>query len=191
LQNCQAELKEQYIQDEETLKIAMGLILTDMLSSKITEIMIIERETYKSLAMLYINYHEAAIEMMPSIIKRLIIAYSQLVQSIVLLKPNPAATEPEQLPSKDEDLLGEIYQLPPKEEDLSADTYQLEALIEQLRSEKQDFADKFKHSKKLLSLIAIHYKEQLGIGSAEQMESMKISEIASIFKIEWLEKDNP
>ena len=176
LENNKAILDSQYASDEAQLKEALGAPLTEKLNSKITDIIALEKKSYKNLSYLFIDYQPAAIEMLPMTVGKIISAYIQCIKEAITIDKELAASKEEAVAvaekSKEVD-----------EADVD-DVFQYEALIEQLRFEKQDFADKFKASQALLKAIYTKYKDSIDVDKVETLDKLKIPEIAAIFKVE-------
>jgi hypothetical protein len=171
IQNSRDALKDQLSHNENTLKNTLEPMLTPDLAKKITELVVIERDSYKNLIKLYVDYHPAAIEMMPFLMNQIISSYIQCFEHVILLKPTEAAASKEAAPEEADDELPE--------------NFQFEALIEQLRYEKQDFANKYKDASKLLKTICTNHKEQLKLNINESIEHMNLADIAKAFNIEF------
>lgn len=168
-------LNDQYISDEDRLKKVAGAFLTDDLQLKITEIVSVEKKNCQNLMALFLDYHPAAIEMLPSITNNITSAYIDCIQYIIL-QSKIIKVEEEAAPKE------EVVEEKP-EEDLD-EMFQYQALIEQLRYEKQDFADKYKYAQQLLDAIYQKYKDQLDINKEhESISTMKLDDIANVFDV--------
>lgn len=168
LQNSKAVLQNQLSHNANTLKNTLEPMLNPDLEKKIGELISIERDSYKNLIKLYVDYHPAAIEMMPFLINKIVSSYIQCFEHLMLLSPEKATEE-----VKEED----PNELP--------EHFEFEALIEQLRYEKQDFANKYKDASKLLKTICVTHKDQLKINVDESLEHMNLFDIAKLFNIEF------
>lgn len=179
-ENSISMLKAQLSNNEATLKNTLQPMLTPDLGKKIAELVAIERDSYKNLIKLYVDYHPAAIEMMPILMNQIVASYIQCFEHIVLLQPNKKEHDPAQ--NKTES----TAEAPPKDaSDELPENFQFEALIEQLRYEKQDFANKYKDASKLLKTICADYKDQLKLNVDESLEQMNVSDIAKLLNIEF------
>ena len=174
-------LTGQYIQDEGRLKSTLGTFLNDELQLKITEIITVEKTNYQNLMVLFLDYHPAAIEMLPSMLTNVITAYLDCIQYIVLQSKTMVILEEQAaVASKETDKEKE------KQEEEDADAvFQYEALIEQLRFEKQDFADKYKNSQTLINQIYLKYKDKIEVDDVESTVGKKLEDIAEIFKVDF------
>lgn len=164
-------LSEQYTQDETRLKSISGAFLTDELQFKITEIISVEKINYQNLMALFLDYHPAAIEMLPSLMNNVIASYTDCIQYIVL--HSKMSVPAEEVPK-------EVEQV---EEGVDDENFQYEALIEQLRHEKQDFADKYKNAQNLINKIYLKYKDTLEVDNIDATTGMSLDDIAKIFKV--------
>ena len=181
LENSVGMLKTQLTHNEATLKNTLEPMLTPDLGKKISELVAVERDSYKNLIKLYVDYHPAASEMMPFLMNQIIASYIQCFEHIVLLQPSK--TEQVQAHNKTESATAQAPQQEASDE--LPENFQFEALIEQLRYEKQDFANKYKDASKLLKTICADYKEQLKLNVDDSLEHMNISDIAKLLNIEF------
>lgn len=170
LKNSHDALKDQLLHNENTLKNTLEPVLTPDLAKKITELVAIERDSYKNLIKLYVDYHPAAIEMMPFLMNQIIASYIQCFEHVVLLKPTTVEPIKEAVQEADDDL---------------PENFQFEALIEQLRYEKQDFANKYKDASKLLKTICANHKDELQLNMDKSVEHMNLADIAKVFNIDF------
>lgn len=166
-------LNEQYVNDETRLKKIAGVFLTSDLQTKITEIISVEKTNYQNLMALFLDYHPAAIEMLPSMVNNIISAYIDCIQYIILQSQTGITVEAGQEQSRE-----------PKSETID-ERYQLQALIEQLRHEKQQLSDRYHQSQQLISLIYQKYKEKLDINQEiDSLNNLKLEEMATLFKVD-------
>ena len=178
-QQTKQSLIDQLASDEIRLKAALNDFLTSELQVKITQILAVEKETCNKLTALFIDYHPAAIDMLPFLLNQIIMAYIDCLEHIVLQSklqtnsPEITVVEASKVETVEADKVEEID-----------DTFQYEALIEQLRYEKHDFADKYKGAQSLLNQIYLKYKDSLGLSGPDSLEKTNIKDIAIIFKIE-------
>lgn len=191
IKKSQAALKDQFANDEIKLKSASSTFLTPELQTKITLIIAGEKDCYNNLLSLYIDYHPAAIEMLPFFLGQVVSLYIDCIQYIILQSKVQIVTEESESKKKEEEEQKRIEEEKKKEEeekqrqaDEVDEKFQFEALIEQLRFEKQDFADKYKAAQILLSNIYLKYKDVMALDAVESVEKMKLPEIAAVFKIE-------
>jgi hypothetical protein len=175
-------LKAQIVNDEAVLKNARGETLSPELEKKIIEIISVEKDSYNSLLNLFVDYHPASIEMMPVLMNKITTSYIQYIEQIMRVngveQPKEVNSQLESNPQSDGSPCKAVL-----EGDPSGDEYQYEALIEQLRFEKQDFANKYKNASNLLETIYLTYKDKLEIKGPEKLENMNLTEIAKIFNI--------
>ncbi|MDR3443007.1 MAG: hypothetical protein P4L65_08320 [Legionella sp.] len=170
-------LRAQIINDEAHLKNTLEPLTTPELEKKISDIIATEKDSYTNVLNLFIDYQPAAIEMMPVFVSKITDSYVECFKQIVVLRQ---AEQSKEANSQSEDS--------PREEvlegDPSEDIYQYEALIEQLRFEKQDYADKYKNAQKLLETIYLTYKDKLEIKGPDTLTNMNLTEIANLFATE-------
>jgi hypothetical protein len=169
-------LKTKISNDEERLKRTLGAPLMPELEKKIMDVIAVEKDSYNNLLNLFVDYHPAAIEMMPVFMDKITESYVHCIEQIILLNKIEQSKEiniPVENSPQNVILDG----------DPSEDDYQYEALIEQLRFEKQDYADKYKNAHKLLEKIYLAYKDKLEISGPETFENMNLTEIENILKV--------
>ncbi len=169
-----ATLKEQLVNDETTLKKAIEPLSNSYLEEQVSKIIAKEHEVYKSLASTYIHYHAAAVEILPFAMNQIMGAYIQLIENIV--RAVPEAVQLADDPSID---VSESA-----EEEVIDELFQYESLIEQLRIEKADFADKCKFYGLIIAQIYTQYHEQLGLPEQKDVQLMSIDRLKEIFKLE-------
>lgn len=172
--SAQNYLKEHIESHSERLKKSLSNTITPDLEARIEDIKQAEKDNFNKLIDLFLDHSPAAIEMMPVIVNNILLAHVDLIQRVDLMKgtvaePVVAVEEPK-------------IEAPVKEDPLD-DEFQYQALIEQLRYEKQDFATKYKESSDLITEIYNQYKEKLELEPVETFKNLKITEIASIFKV--------
>jgi len=168
LKNNQGTFDSQFESDENQLKDALSNELSVKLTSTITEIISIEKDAYKKLCTLYIDYHPAAIELLPFTINQITSAYIDCIRKVILLV------------NEDKENEADVK----LEEPLS----QHEALIAQLRSEKRIYSDNYDKAHNVLNAIYLKYKEKLEIADVTDFKNMNMNEIAAIFNIESFEE---
>lgn len=162
LENNQKIFESQFITDENQLKEVMGDELSEKLTDKIAEVISIEKESNKNLCTLFIDHHPEAIELLPFAINQIIAAYLNCINEILILLK---AKNSEELQQKEDDLV------------------QYGSLIEQLRSEKHTYSEKYNDALNLLNLIYLKYKDPLEDPDMPTLEGMSLKEIAITFKI--------
>lgn len=170
-------LRSQIINDEAHLKNTLEPLATPELEKKISEIIATEKDSYTNVLNLFIDYQPAAIEMMPVFVSKITESYVECLKQIVVLRQ---AEQSKEANSQSED----SPQKEVLEGDPGEDIYQYEALIEQLRFEKQDYADKYKNAQKLLETIYLTYKDKLEIKGPDTLTNMNLTEIANLFTTE-------
>lgn len=176
-QKSKDSLKAQIINDEANLRSAAGDKSTPEVAGQIAGVIAVEKDSYNTLINLFVDYHPAAIEMMPSLMSKITESYIQYMQQIMPLSSGKHNKEPKM--QSDVNPRKNVIEGDPAE-----DEYQYEALIEQLRFEKQDYADKYKHAHKLLEKIYLTYKDKLEISGPETLTNMNLTEIGSLFEPE-------
>lgn len=170
-------LRSQIINDEAHLKNTLEPLVTPELEKKISKIIATEKDSYTNVLNLFIDYQPAAIEMMPVFVSKITESYVECLKQIVVLHQAEQSIE---VNSQSED----SPQKEVLEGDPGEDIYQYEALIEQLRFEKQDYADKYKNAQKLLETIYLTYKDKLEIKGPDTLTNMNLTEIANLFTTE-------
>jgi hypothetical protein len=188
IRKTKEQLSGQYTQDETKLKSILGAFLNDDLQLKITDILNVEKTNYQNLMILFLDYHPAAIEMLPTMLTNVIAAYMDCIQFIVVqsktltIVNEAAAVASESAAAAAAEAAAAEKE---KEDDAADAAFQYEALIEQLRYEKQDFADKYKSAQNLLNLIYLKYKGSIEVEDVEATTGKNLEEIAQIFKVEF------
>ncbi len=161
--------EEQFTNEEEQLRKTLGSELGTKLNNVITEIITLEKDSYKKLCTLFIEHQAEAIEVLPFTMNQITSAYIRCLSQVVTLLKDKAEAETVSL----QENINE-------EEQLS----QHEALIDQLRSEKQVYSDKYKEAHHLLVDVYLKYKDKLEINNVETVDDMNINEMASLLNIE-------
>jgi hypothetical protein len=156
--------------DESQLKQALGNDLSRKLAGRIAEITQIQFDCYKNLFQLFIDYQPAAIEMLPTLMGKVVTAYIDCIAEVIKLQTAIPISINEDEPEE------------ATEEEID-DQFQYEALIEQLRCEKQDFSDKYNTALKVLDSIYIKYADKLEIKEAASLAGMNLTDIAQVFKV--------
>lgn len=163
INNIQNIIKERLECNENRLKNSTGALLTSELEHKISQLILLEKECQNRLLLAFLDYHPTAVTLLPDMQAKITNAYMDYIESILakttVAQPSEGAG--------DEDTL-----------------FQYEALIEQLRYEKHDYADKYKSSHALLNQIYQKYKEVIGLNGGKSLDSMTISDIAILFHVD-------
>ena len=168
IENNNAAYEQQFLSEEEQLRKTLGNELGTKLNDVIKEIITVEKESYKKLCTLFIDHQGEAIELLPFTMSQITTAYGRcLGQLMNLLKDHTEVETFSLQESKNE------------EEQLS----QYEALIEQLRSEKLTYSDKYKEAHNLLIQIYSKYKEKLELSHVELPEAINLTDLSHLFKM--------
>ena len=168
IENNNAAYEQQFLIEEEQLRKTLGNELGTQLNNVITEIIAVEKESYKKLCTLFIDHQGEAIELLPFTMSQITAAYGRCLGQVMNLQKDHVEVETFSLQeSKNE------------EEQLS----QYEALIEQLRSEKLTYSDKYKEAHHLLIQVYSKYKEKLNLSHVELPETINLTELTHLFKI--------
>jgi len=169
IENNNAAYEDQFINEEELLRKTLGGDLGVKLSNIVTEIITVEKDSYKKLCTVFIDHHAEAIELLPFTINQITTAYIRCLSQVMLALQDKKEVETVSLQDNKTE-----------EEQLS----QYEALIEQLRSEKQSYSDKYKEIHNLLAEIYLKYKEELELKTVDTLQTKNLNEIAALFKLE-------
>jgi hypothetical protein len=164
LEKSNTVIKEHIEIHQQNLKQVVEHVPDEAVTRCIKQIYLVEKKSLKKLISLILDNDDAAIEMTPILIHKIITKYIHCAKLIALA--TPIANE-----------------MPEQEEDL--EKLQFEALIEQLRAEKHEYADKYKATRDLLHKVCLNYKDKLEFNSERPLEKLSLEEIATVFGLAW------
>ena len=157
--DVQKTITTQLNNHEQRLKDSAGVLLTAELEGKISQMMLLEKECKNKLLLAFLDYHPAAVKLLPDVYAKIADAYIDYIECVLSKSLKKHDNEGDEL-------------------------FQYEALIEQLRHEKHDYADKYKTSQNLLKQIYRKYKDKIGITDSQTLDTMTLNDIAVLFNVE-------
>jgi hypothetical protein len=172
-------INQQSEQNKAKITASLLSINSPELEQLIEKLMATEYECYKTLTTAYIDYHPAAVNIIPLILNQISTSFMSCMDYV---HAHTQIVSDNGDPAVDSNVEQSEKLVDNQEEDID-DLFQYEALIEQLRVEKQTYADKCSHYSAVLDELFHLHKDNLAWSADKPIAKMSFSELETAFKL--------